>query len=496
MRGSYYLWLLLLICMLASVLRTAQGLAGSTTTTTIRNKTRTRMASSSSPSTATRLSTMAHLLERDGKRVAQASWKTFFVTSAIIPVWATTVLPLSIAYQAGSAAIRAVLPATKKPSKASSSALADLDSGYVVDPSQIIERSARKYDIVVLGATGFTGYLAALHLAKTYGADGAGKGVKWAIAGRNKEKLAAVKQRLAKELSNDDLLNVDVIECDTSIPATLPKLVEQTRVVATTAGPYTLYGSSVVEFCAKFGTHYVDITGEVDWVKAMLCQWQETAQKTGARLIPFCGHDSIPWDISYLKLQQLLGDECNDKLKTITFWDAMRGEAPGGTFATILNSVTGDSHRPPKMDFDPFLRLPDGTKSKYVCKSDLPTFPVKAESNGIELTSGKNKHQQQPWASPFIMAMVNSQVVRWTHALIGQGSTSVTYKETAVDPDFKTAFVNYMGVAMAGSMLFNPITLHFLKTKMTKLGEGPSMEAMEKKRESSIVCSEKYPGIY
>jgi short subunit dehydrogenase-like uncharacterized protein len=71
-------------------------------------------------------------------------------------------------------------------------------------------------------------------------------------------------------------------------------LVQNTRVVATTAGPYTLYGNSVVEFCAKFGTHYVDITGEVDWVKAMICQWQSTAQQTGAKLIPFCGHGTIP----------------------------------------------------------------------------------------------------------------------------------------------------------------------------------------------------------
>jgi short subunit dehydrogenase-like uncharacterized protein len=75
------------------------------------------------------------------------------------------------------------------------------------------------------------------------------------------------------------------------VPSTLPKLVANTRVVATTAGPYTLYGSSVVEFAAKHGTHYVDITGEVDWVKAMLCQWHDTAQKTGAKIISFCGHE-------------------------------------------------------------------------------------------------------------------------------------------------------------------------------------------------------------
>jgi short subunit dehydrogenase-like uncharacterized protein len=87
-----------------------------------------------------------------------------------------------------------------------------------------------------------------------------------------------------------DVLQLETILVDTSIPSTLPNLVNQTRVVVTTAGPYALYGSSVVEFCAKFGTHYVDITGEVDWVKAMMCLWQSTAHATGAKLISFCGN--------------------------------------------------------------------------------------------------------------------------------------------------------------------------------------------------------------
>jgi hypothetical protein len=166
-----------------------------------------------------------------------------------------------------------------------------LDSGHVVGPSTIVPRSERQYDIVVLGATGFTGYLAARHLAKTYGVN---QSVKWAIAGRSATKLEQVKSALALELNQPEIAtSLETIVVDTSIPATLPKLVSVTRVVASTAGPYSLYGNSVVEFCAKFGTHYVDITGEVLWVQAMLCQWQTTAQASGAILVPFCGHGTF-----------------------------------------------------------------------------------------------------------------------------------------------------------------------------------------------------------
>jgi short subunit dehydrogenase-like uncharacterized protein len=161
----------------------------------------------------------------------------------------------------------------------------------------------------VLGATGFTGYLAARHLAKTYGVN---QSVKWAIAGRSASKLDQVKSALALELNQPEIAtSLDTIVVDTSIPATLPKLVSVTRVVATTAGPYSLYGNSVVEFCAKFGTHYVDITGEVQWVQAMLCQWQTTAQASGAILVPFCGHGT------FLKLVSSVGPNTSKRIPNI-----------------------------------------------------------------------------------------------------------------------------------------------------------------------------------
>lgn len=216
-------------------------------------------------------------IESHGKRAPNASLSTFLTTAAFIPVWATTVLPLTVIYQVGKGSLSKLLPTPPSPK---------LDSGYQVDAASLLPRSQRKYDIVILGATGFTGYLAVQYLAKTYGIN---KSVKWAIAGRSAEKLQGIKERLQAKLGMDTS-QIDTIVVDTSVPSTMPQLVSQTRVVATTAGPYALYGNSVVEFCAKFGTHYVDITGEVGWAKAMLSQWQDTATETGARLIPFCGH--------------------------------------------------------------------------------------------------------------------------------------------------------------------------------------------------------------
>ena len=182
-----------------------------------------------------------------------------------------------------------------------------------------------------------------------------------------------------------------------------------------------------------------------------------------------------------MKLQQVLRTECDDKLKTVQFWDMGRNEAPGGTFATIINGVTGEAIKPPKRDFDPFLQLPDGSKSNCVCKADLPSFPFKANSSNVVEAPLIGS---QPWASPFIMAAVNSQVVRWSHALLGRGSHAATYREASLDADFKTSLVNYMGLVMAGSMLFNPVTLSLVKSSMIpKPGEGPSMERMEKQSE-------------
>ena len=410
-------------------------------------------------------------MEQNGKYVRPVSWSSFLATSALLPVCAVTVLPISVLYQLGKTVVQVPFGSKNKKNEQQQH-FQRLDSGYIVDESrQVIPREKRKYDMVVLGVTGFTGRLAARYLAKTYGVD---RDIKWAIAGRSKDKLDAVKTSLAKELDMNKILDLETIVVDTSVPATLPKLVEQTRVVATTVGPYGLYGSSVVEFCAKFGTHYVDITGEVDWVQNMIHVWQRTAQRTGAKLIPFCGHDSVPWDLSVIKLQEILQQECQDDLKSVTFWDEARAEAPGGTYQTVMSFVTGMNLPPPNSDFDPFLKLPDGSKSVFKAKADLPIFI--APSQTPFPTKGS------PWTIPFVMAPVNAKVARWTHALRSTGSRALTYREFMQLPDFKSAFTSYGGMLIIGSLLLNPLTASLLKHYVfPKSGEGPAMSAMEEK---------------
>ena len=399
----------------------------------------------------------------DRHRTKPTRFGPFAATALTVPIVSVTILPLSLMYQLGRRVLKPLLGSGKQEE-------ISIDSGYQVDPSQIIPHSDRSYDVVILGATGFTGYLAARYLAETYGT---AKDVKWAIAGRSQEKLDQVKQRLATELKNDDLLKIPTILVDTSVPATLPALVSQTRSVATTAGPYTLYGSHVVEFCAKFGTHYVDITGEVDWVKAMVMKWQETAQKTGAKMISFCGHDSIPWDLCVMKLQHELRERCGDDLKTVTFWDEVKNAAPGGTYATIVNALDDKSIKTERGPFDPFLRLPDGTKSAFVTKVQNPTFISPSKS---PWDAGK-----QRWTAPFVMAGVNGQVARWSHALRQDGNPALTmtYREMQVYHDFQGAFMGFFGLFTFGTLMLNPLTSSIMKRYvLPKVGSGPSMDTM------------------
>jgi short subunit dehydrogenase-like uncharacterized protein len=185
-------------------------------------------------------------------------------------VWITTFVPFTLVCLLLNRLIIKPLRGQYEPPK--------IDSGHEVKDKDVKPRADRTYDVVVLGATGFTGRLAVRHLAKTYGVN---KSVKWAMAGRSAKKLDKIKKELAEELNIKEMAQVDTIVVDALDPSTLPKLVTQTRAVATTVGPYALYGNHVVEFCAKYGTHYVDITGELDWVRTMYMHWQDTAKKDG-----------------------------------------------------------------------------------------------------------------------------------------------------------------------------------------------------------------------
>ena len=145
------------------------------------------------------------------------------------------------------------------------------------------ERTNRDFDIVLFGATGFTGGLTADYLAAH-----APDGLRWAIAGRNADKLEAVRQRLGR------LFDVQVLVADSTDPAALADVARRARVVVTTIGPYLQHGGPLVAACAEAGTDYLDLTGEPEFVDRTYLAHHQTAVRTGARLVHACGFDSIP----------------------------------------------------------------------------------------------------------------------------------------------------------------------------------------------------------
>jgi short subunit dehydrogenase-like uncharacterized protein len=157
----------------------------------------------------------------------------------------------------------------------------------------------RDYDIVLFGATGFTGGLTADYLAAN-----APKGLRWALAGRNRTKLDAVAVRLAA--ANPNAPVPDQLVADAADEATLAKVAASTGVVISTVGPYALYGGPLVAACAAAGTDYCDLTGEPEFVDRMWVMHHAEAERTGARLVHCCGFDSIPHDLgAYFTVAQL-----------------------------------------------------------------------------------------------------------------------------------------------------------------------------------------------
>ncbi|MEU5365390.1 saccharopine dehydrogenase NADP-binding domain-containing protein [Streptomyces sp. NPDC005925] len=186
-----------------------------------------------------------------------------------------------------------------------------------------LDRSDRPYDIVLFGATGFVGTLTAQYLAAH-----APEGLRWAIAGRGEEKLRRLRERLPGGTGPG------VLRADVSDPASLRRLAEQARVVATTVGPYVTYGEELVAACADAGTDYLDLTGEPEFVDLMYVRHDARARETGARLVHACGFDSVPHDLGvHFTVCQLP----QDVPLTVEGFVTADAAVSGGTFASALN---------------------------------------------------------------------------------------------------------------------------------------------------------------
>ena len=155
--------------------------------------------------------------------------------------------------------------------------------------------------------------------------------VRWAIAGRNREKLEAVKRQVGGVAKD-----VDILVADSGNQTAVDAVVSRTRVMLTTAGPFALYGSAIVDACVRFKTHYVDITGETTWVKGLIDRYHNRAAADGTRIIPFCGFDSVPSDLgAYLIVRHMQREFVS--CKEVKAYFQVSGGVNGGTLATMFN---------------------------------------------------------------------------------------------------------------------------------------------------------------
>ena len=252
---------------------------------------------------------------------------------------------------------------------------------------------AREFDIIVYGATGYTGRLVAEYLkTKT--------GLKWAMAGRSANKLAEVRDLVGA------VADTPLIVADASDPASLDAMVKRTKVVLTTVGPYQLYGNELVEACVANGTDYTDLCGEPAWMRQKIDQHNEAAKASGARIVFSAGFDSIPFDLGVLMLQKHCVESFGAPAPRIKGRvRAMKGTFSGGTAASLKATMVAASKDPAVIRYltNPFS-LAGGFEGPAQPAGNKPEYD---ESIGS-------------WATSFVMAPINTKNVHRTNALLGQ----------------------------------------------------------------------------
>ncbi|MBS2014626.1 MAG: saccharopine dehydrogenase NADP-binding domain-containing protein [Deltaproteobacteria bacterium] len=322
--------------------------------------------------------------------------------------------------------------------------------------------TTRTYDVVLFGATGFTGKLVAEYIATRDREKEAAKKLRWAIAGRNKEKLEAVKRDLVA--IDPDLAGLPVVVADGLDEASLDALVPQTSVVCTTVGPFAQYGKKLVASCAKFGTHYCDITGETPFIREMIDQHHERAKEMRARIVHCCGFDSIPFDLGVHMLWHRASEK-GTKLSWVKgFAGEMKGTFSGGTVASMIGILDA-------MKKDPSIRKVLG--NPYALDPD----PKRGGPDGPDQRSVKFDEDIGRWTGPFVMAAVNTRIVRRSNALLDRAyGPSFRYAESQTFPNMLTATMMTAGLgAFAAGMMVDPVK-KLLQKKLPKPGEGPTKE--------------------
>ena len=305
-------------------------------------------------------------------------------------------------------------------------------------------------DIVVYGATGFTGKLCVRYLTEN------AKDLKWAIAGRDRTKLSQVAIRFSSKIER--------LIADGDDEEALDSITKRTKVVISTAGPFHRYSSKLVASCVKNSTHYVDITGETFWIKEMIDKHHSEAVLKGVRIIPSCGYDSLPSDLGVFFAAKIL----QKPIKRVESFHTGQGGASGGTIETGFSM--GDLNLGKEMR-DPFLLNPNNSATTE--QRGLSSDRVKIRKNKFI----------DAWTGQFIMATMNTRVVRRSAALLEARQEAYGVDFTYQEHAFYKKFLNALLVSFAtffSMIIINTPIRKLVRKFLPKPGEGPSEETMRK----------------
>jgi short subunit dehydrogenase-like uncharacterized protein len=312
---------------------------------------------------------------------------------------------------------------------------------------------SKAFDIVIHGATGFTGRLVAEYMMARYPNSGNPEGIRWAMGGRSAEKLAAVRDEIGAPQ------DTPLVVTDTQNAQSLQALMDSTRLVLTTVGPYQLYGNELVAACAQNGVDYVDLCGEPAWMRLMIDAHEAQAKQSGARIVFSCGFDSVPFDMGVFMLQgqfqQKYGAPASRVRGRVR---KMKGTFSGGTAASLKATMAAAATDPRVLDWlrSPFSLTPgfEGPKQPSGNK------PMIDEALGPDM-----------WVAPFIMAAINTKNVHRSNLLLGHryGSDFVYDEMMVTGPGEKgQAIANHVAADKSLGGEGGP-----------KPGEGPSKQERE-----------------
>jgi|TARA_B110000902_G_scaffold86695_2_gene102938 short subunit dehydrogenase-like uncharacterized protein len=320
--------------------------------------------------------------------------------------------------------------------------------------------SQREFEIILWGASGFTGRLVADYLYANYGQ---GNELRWALAGRNQSKLEGIVEEIAG--AKDAL---PIVIADSEDLAAMKAMAARTQVICTAVGPYALYGTNLVAACVEKGTDYCDLTGELQWMKRVIGEYQSEAELSGARIVHTCGFDCIPSDMGVYYLQQQMQQvhgvtAAQIKLRTKAF----AGGFSGGTVYSMMNMMDEADSDPEIVTIlaDPYALNPPGSH--------------RGEDVNDQTTAIYDEDFTS-WTSPFAMAGINTRVVRRSNALMNYAyGEDFRYDEaTLSDSSIKARAAALAGNMVMGSMAITPLR-KLAAGLLPAPGEGPSKTKRE-----------------